>query len=246
VSDDARSILAGIPDWRDWSAAERWLTATVVVARTMDPAEGSVAEPIFTSVGLSDLALARPPSLFGLYPSPDMQRFLLGIFAADLGCYLPKVDQVSFQRLVYVVHSYPEGFRLWFGRAATEGWVPVGYSGWYPISTASFEIIEQRPDALRDRMIVPAAEPQPRFAYVFNYSLTAPWRQARFSRQLLGALDGALKRHALEGLATITVSEDGARVARRFGMQRTGALVVDGSEEDAWAGRAAIVRADVP
>jgi hypothetical protein len=193
-------------------------------------------ETIFLPVELADFAPADQ-SAFGLYPFADLQRFILALFAADLGCYVAKVDQVNFERLVYVVHSYPQGFRLWFGRTAADGWVPVGYSGWYPISEASFELLERRPGSLRDRMIVPAVDARPRFAYVFNYSLTRPWRRVPFSRRLLASLDKSLPRQLLEGIATITVSGDGARVARRFGMAPSGTFVIDGSEEQAWAGR---------
>jgi hypothetical protein len=165
----------------------------------------------------------------GWHASSAWRRFALGIFAADLACYGTPGEQVTFDRLSYVVSRFPQGFRLWWRGTADRGWLPVGYTGWYPVSETTFERLEAGDPALADRLIPPlttmpgAAENRP-FVYVFNYSADPSSRRSALSKALMQRLDQDLIAARPAGLAAITVSSDGLRIATRFGMKRRAGL----------------------
>lgn len=229
MGDGTRDALLEIPG--DWADADAWLEARLATLKHLALSASSM-EPVLYEEESGDV--------FGRYGRRRWRSFVLGTFLADLACYPEPVDQVGFERLAYVVHVFPRGFRLWGCEVPGIGWLPVGYSGWYPIAATSFELLEQKASSLRDRMVVPLPEVEPggSFVYVFNFSIVPELRGTPASKRLVRALADDLAAAQPRGLAAITVSPEGARVVERFGMKRTGTLVIGGCEEQVFTSRA--------
>ena len=169
-------------------------------------------------------------------------RGLVGAtFAADLACYGDPSDQVSFDRLVDAMRAFPSGFRLWGARIAGAGsaWVPLGYSGVIPIAEALFARIEAGSVSLAGPAItaLPAVEVGGSFLYLFNYSVVPRLRGTRMAARVVKALAEDVARLPHRGLAALTVSRDGERVAERFGMAARGR--VEGAHEAVFTCRTA-------
>jgi hypothetical protein len=164
------------------------------------------------------------------------RRLVSAAFLADLASYPAPVDRVELCRLLHVMHVFPRGFRVWIGELDDGSRLPVGYSGWYPVAETSFELLERTPERLQDRAVVPlpAVTPGGGFLYVFNYSVIPQLRGTSASGRLVKSLAADVAGTAWRGLAAITVSPEGARVAGRFGMRKTGALFVGGCQEDVY------------
>lgn len=152
-------------------------------------------------------------------------RLLPALLLCDWACYPRPQDRVEPGRLREVVEAFPAGFRAYFARfaaAGDPGWLPVGYSGWFPIAEETFRLFRAGSPRLADRRRIrplSSLSPQGDFLYLFNYSVLPALRGTACARRLLGELGIEIGRTAIRGLCAITVSEDGARVARRFGMQ---------------------------
>jgi hypothetical protein len=156
---------------------------------------------------------------------PAFQRFIVAVWAVDQALYPDPVDQCDAEKIAWVAHSFPSGFRLW---SAPDG-LPVGYTAWHPIADATFRLLRDHPEALVDRgQIAPWAPGEA--VYLFHYGLAAPLHRTPASRALLGALadDVAGRPHR----AAVCVSEAGQRVAVRFGLRDRGPVPI-GSER-AW------------
>lgn len=233
-----RDAIGGIPG--DWSAAAGWLDAGLAALRALAPSGALAAcvEPVVFEEEEKESGGA-----LGRYGQRRWRSFVLGTFLADLACYPAEVDQVGFERLAYVMHVFPRGFRLWGCEVDGAGWLPVGYSGWYPIAATSFELLEQRAESLRDRMVVPLPEIESggSFVYVFNFSIVPQLRGTEASKRLVRALAGDIAAAKPRGLAAITVSPEGQRVVERFGMRRTGTVKVGGCEEHVFTSRSTTV-----
>lgn len=195
--------------------------------------------------GLADAVMSLgylPPtesSCLGRYGDPRWLSFALGAFLADLACYPEPASQVGFERLLLVMHAFPEGFRLFYVELPELGFLPVGYTGFYPISAHVFQALEQDRPPLRARLVPPlsAFEPDGSFVYLFNYSIVAPLRGTSAAGRLVRALSSDVMAARPRGLSAITVSPDGARVASRFGMRHTGTIVQGGHEEQVFTVR---------
>lgn len=229
MSDGTRDAILEIP--ADWSGATGWLDAGLAALASGVPSAAAVEAVVHDE---------EERGVLGRYGQRRWRSFVLGTFLADLACYPAPVDQVGFERLAYVMHVFPRGFRLWGGEVPGAGWLPVGYTGWYPIAASSFEVLENA--SLRDRMVVPlpAIEPGGSFVYVFNFSIVPQLRGTVASKRLVRALAEDIAAAKARGLAAITVSAEGARVVERFGMKRTGTIEVGGSEEAVYTSRAAL------
>jgi hypothetical protein len=227
-----RDAIREIP--ADWSAAAGWLEAGLAALRGLAPSGALAAsvEPVIHQ--------EEESSALGRYGQRRWRSFVLGTFLADLASYPAPVDQVGFERLAYVMAVFPRGFRLWGCDVGGAGWLPVGYSGWYPIAATSFELLEQKAASLRDRTVVPLPDVEPggSFVYVFNFSIVPELRQTAASKRLVRALAEDITAARPRGLSAITVSPEGARVVERFGMKRTGAIVIGGGEEQVFTCRA--------
>jgi len=168
---------------------------------------------------------------FGLYSSKNWRKFALATFLADLVSYPTPSDQVNFDRLLFVMHAFPEGFRVWW--IEQEGiWWPVGYTGWYPMLETTFKLFEKESEKIKNRMVVPnLSTDQPKPLYLFNFSVIPSLKKSSLSRQLMKKYVEDINAQNASGLTCITVSPEGQHVARRFGMSLTGH--VDG--EGVWA-----------
>ncbi len=176
---------------------------------------------------------------FGRYEDSTWRKHVLATFMADLASYTEPASRVSFERLAYVMHAFPTGFRVFWAQGPDCRWWPVGYSAWYPMLASAFALLADDAHALRDRMVVPALEPELEgpFVYLFNYSVVGTLRRTPLSSNLVKRLAADIAAANPAGLATIAVSADGCRVAERFGMKRTGVLVLDGVEQFVFAAR---------
>ena len=215
------SILSEIPDWGGGtgSDAETWLNRGLRWVRHLE----------FESVEWETLVLQKSPrvpdcsSHLRCYADPVWRRWVLALFFADLASYSVSSDQVEFHRLAYLVASFPQGFTLAWAKIAGEYW-PVGYTGWYPMSRTTFETFQNRPESLKTRMVVPVPESQGvhPLVYLFNYSVAPSFKKTPFSKMLMKNYAQELASQDPGGLAAITVSDDGSRIAQRFGLSLVG------------------------
>ena len=123
-------------------------------------------------------------SSLGPYQDADFRRFVLGLYAADLGCY-PKGVQVDFDRLLYTVGRFSRGFSLWMVQEEGD-WIPVGYSGWHPISSFVFSAINAAPEQADPDFLQPDLHSE--ILYLFNYSVLPQYRRTILSKSLLEQL----------------------------------------------------------
>lgn len=230
--------LEAVPDPADIAGATRWFEERRAALRGLEPSPATLASFRATEVGR---VLGQPAPPFGRHADATFRKLVLAALLADWACYEAPVDQVRFDRLLHVMHVFPAGFRVWWAEAPGAGWLPVGYTGWFPIAAVTFEVLETRAAELRDRAlpVLPALEPEPEgsYVYLFNYSIVAALRGTDCSRRLVRALADDVGAVRLRGMAAITVSEDGARVAERFGMRRSGVMVVEGVPEHVYTRR---------
>jgi hypothetical protein len=203
-----------LADFSDWDALHGRIAELVERARgaaITDVIAGSFAaiEP--------DAAGAREARWRGLVGAT---------FVADLACYAEPADQVSFDRLVGAMRAYPQGFRVWGARLGGAGsaWVPLGYTGVIPIAAATFERFEQGTASLAGPVIeaLPAIEAGGSHLYLFNFSVVPGLRGTRMAARVVKALADDVARTPHRGLAALTVSSDGERVVKRFGMTARG------------------------
>jgi len=225
-----------VPDFTDWNAAKEWIEKGRKATRDLSP--WSFSENDFLSLEWKDIDVVKEIP-FGFYPAQNWRKFVLATFLADLVCYPIPVDQVNFERILFIMHAFPKGFRVWWMKVADSTWWPVGYTGWYPMFDFMFNIFEKNSEVLKDRMVVPdyfAKKSQP-FLYLFNYSIVSSLRKTQFSKKLMTAYAQDIHNQDPQGLTCITVSDDGKRVASRFGMTCTGYLKIEDSVEDIFAAR---------
>lgn len=222
----AADLLEGVPDFTSWDEAQGW------IASMKTWAQGDIADAQFASLDWSDLQ-EDAESTFGLYASQNWRKFVLAAFAADLVSYPNPTDQVNFDRLLFVMHAFPQGFRVWWVKLQNEPWRPVGYTGWYPMLDTMFETFKNSPEQLKNRMVVPntAVDSDDLLLYLFNFSCAAQLKKTALSKALMTRCAEDIAKQNPKGLACITVSDDGIRIAKRFGMACSGHLTIDNTTE---------------
>lgn len=171
--------------------------------------------------------------------SPGWSDFLRAALLADWACYPAPADRAEPERLAAVMAGFPSGFTLYLARSR-DGIRPVGYTGWYPLDDLVFRTLTAAPETMDGRG---AMRPQPAFApgapvYLFNYSLVPSLRRTAASRAMLSAYAAEIGALDHGGLAAVTVSEDGARFARRLGCAPGGWLTHGGEAERVYFCRA--------
>jgi hypothetical protein len=228
------SLEQSTPDFGDFQALTLWLDEGLQRLREL-------ARPAALTLSVEPIEYApkETAGVWGRYGDSRFRKFVAAAFLADIASYPEPVDQVGFERLMYVMHVFPRGFRVW-GATMPDGlWLPVGYSGWYPIPETSFEILEQKTESVRDRMVVPlpTVVPEESYLYLFNFSIIEPLRRTDASRHLLRAFAEDITRQAARGLVAITVSAEGGRVVEQFQMKKTGTILIDGNEESVYTAR---------
>lgn len=228
---DMDTILKSIPDPGHWDEYQQWFEGLERVAPTLS------TDAADSLVDVSGGNLSVPANPVGRFGVERFRRFLGAILAADWLTYAAPDDRADFLRLGFVIDRFPEGFRAWF--VADGGrWIPVGYSGWYPIDAPTFLRLETNNPPWRDRAVVPLTHvAEGDFLYLFNYSILPAFRRGTGSRRLLRALADEIKPVASAGLAAITVSDDGCRVAANFGLTFKKPITVGRSPEQIWTSR---------
>lgn len=222
----AADLLEGVPDFTSWDEAEEWI-------KDMQewPLDG-FNNAQFATLEWSDIQ-EEPESSFGLYSSANWRKFVLATFAADLASYQEPVDQVTFDRLLFVMNAFPQGFRTWWVKTSSQPWRPVGYTGWYPMLDTMFETFQNSPEKLKNRMVVPnsAASVDGPLLYLFNFSVATPLKKSALTKALMTMCAEDIAKQNPKGLACITVSDEGIRIAKRFGMTCSGHLTIDNTTE---------------
>lgn len=231
TSPTAAELLANVPDFCDWATAQAWIEVGQAGLYQI-PHDCAFACLDGTQIDRSATLADRSASCFGLYASAEWRKFAMATFLADLLSYRHPVDQVSFDRLLFVIHAFSEGFRVWWVKFS-EIWWPVGYSGWYPMLEGHFELFQKQPHLLKNRMVVPAPTSRD-YLYFFNYSVMPSLKKSDLSKALMRHFVQDIQQLFPKGMACITVSEEGAQIATRFGMQCTGQLIIDGCAEGVW------------
>lgn len=227
--------LAALPDFTEIAAASGWIEASLAAIGRAS-AEALLAAPLLPAVPPEADASASP---LGPLASAPWRRFALAALLADWACYHRPRDRVDFARLLHVLWHFPRGFRVWLGKIGQD-WLPVGYTGWYPIAPALFHRLGTDPASIAHRGAIEplsAIDPAGTYVYLFNYSIVPPLRHTAHSATLLKAFARDIAGLPLAGAAAITVSADGARIAERFGMSPVGAISVDGEAERVYAAR---------
>jgi hypothetical protein len=220
-----KKIFDNIPDFTDWVKSLEWMEEGQKLIASM-PRKEFLEDETFSLEWSEIRENARAP--FGYYPCIQWRKFVLAVFFADYVSYAKDVDRVGFERLLFVMHAFPEGFRVWWTKLLDGQWWPVGYTGWYPMLETAFELFEKSPHKLNDRMVVPA---EGRYLYLFNFSVPLQFKKSELSKKLIKSYVEDINKQKAIGLACVTVSEDGVRIANGFGMSHAGDLIVDGCSE---------------
>ncbi len=223
-------VLKAVPDFSDWEQSRLWIKSEMQIVSHLDPEFVVKAE--FRALEWKDLAQPSQPP-FGLYSLENWRKFALATFMADLGSYPNPVDQVNFDRLLFVMHAFPQGFRTWWIKCQDQIWRPVGYTGWYPMFDNFYAWMKNHPELLRDRMVAPntyGSVTRPPL-YLFNFSAIPALKKSALSKALMKEFFADIQAQKARGLACITVSEDGVRIANRLGMICSGYLQIGNSTE---------------
>jgi hypothetical protein len=218
-----------LPDLSDWKEVERWIAGRLAALE-----KSSFADDVRATFTGMEFAPSSPAMLGG-FSSSRWRKLMLAAFAADWACYAGQADRVDFARLAHAIATFPAGFRVWFCRMEDGRHTPVGYSGWFPISAGVFSLLLERPETVSHRgLMTPLPRlDEPAYLYLFNASIVPQLRgaspqSALLMRRFADDIGGVRKK----GLLSLTVSEDGRRFSRRFGMTQKGSIIVDGETED--------------
>jgi hypothetical protein len=181
-----------------------------------------------------DLTWSDIPVLETMHGTAD-DSFCIRTLIADWACYGTGPDRVEYPRLRRVIASFPQGFRLYTATCPDGTVVPVGYTAWYPISEDIFATLKTAPHRITHRGdIAPVSYATGAPLYLFNYSIIPALHKTSASRQMLQSYATEITAHGARRLSAVTVSKDGARVARRFGMTYRGDITHDGVNEQAY------------
>lgn len=224
------SALDDVPDIPSAESLRPWMEALL-------PATGAARyeEDIRrTFEGYASPDVADFDALIGPYGSAAWRRFAHAILLADWACYTKPADRVEFHRSLWVTAAFPAGFRVFMCRLPDGRHVPVGYTGWYPISRNVFQLLHSDPLTITHRgLIAPLQrlDTGGNFIYLYNYSIISALRKTDQSRILVSELAATLSSLKILGMAAVTVSDDGERVARRFGLNYSGDMFHEGDRE---------------
>lgn len=216
-------LLNSVPDFTSWDEAALWLEEGMRIAAEFNPQV--VLKAPFLTLEWSDIS-EKAASRLGLYSSLKWRKFVLATFLADLISYTNPDYQVSFERLLFVMHAFPQGFRIWWIELSNHTWFPVGYTGWFPMFESMYLLFKNNPEKLKDRTVVPSTSKainRP-YLYLFNFSVISALKKSPLSNLLMKKFVHDINEQRAAGLACITVSGDGARIAMRFKMSMTGYL----------------------
>jgi hypothetical protein len=164
------------------------------------------------------------------------------ILCADWICYPIEFEQLDPPRGRHLCHSYPQGFSLYTVNIDGEN-LPVGYTGWLPLTRQVFETMHERPQDLTHRGQITAEMPHDsRYFYFFNASIVPEMRKTPQSKQLVWDHVSALAPLNAIAISAVTISEDGIRMVSRMGMKTNGNMTHDGDVEPVYTAYLATLR----
>ena len=226
------AALADLPDLSG-TGAENWAEkrAGMVRGATIAP------EALATIRAVTGHAPGLPPG--DTFPAVQAERrFVLAALVADFACYPDSQNRETYAHLAQAVRVFPRGFRVWLLPGADGPPMPAGYTGWHPIRPETFALLRDHPDQVTDRrQIEPIGEfpAAGRYAYLYNASIVPALHRTPVSRALMRALAADIRDACLNGLAAVTVSMDGQRIADRFGLRHAGSIKHEGFAMEAFA-----------
>jgi hypothetical protein len=220
--------LKPLPDLRSHERIVSWLTQEAAQIRALDAAALAGCETFSLLPGAKT---AHPCGW-----EEDADAFVLALLVADWACYAQQAHREDYAHLKLAVSVFPKGFRLWLARL--EGrCVPVGYTGFHPITQRTFSLLRHCPQRFTSRtQIAPAPESFDcaNYLYLYNIGIITPFRKSHASRMLLKTLVQDMASVPSRGLAAIAVSPDGERIVERFGLRKSGCISHDGQKEMAY------------
>ncbi len=226
------AALAGLPDLSG-AGAESWaeMRTGAVRGATIAP------EALAAIRAVTGDAPGLPPGETFL-DAPAGRRFALAALVADFACYPDNQNRETYAHLTQAVRVFPRGFRVWLLPGANGTPMPAGYTGWHPIRPETYALLRDHPDRVTDRrQIEPIGEfpAAGRYAYLYNASIVPALHRTTASRALMRALAADIRDACLNGLAAVTVSMDGQRIADRFGLRHAGSIKHEGFAMEAFA-----------
>jgi hypothetical protein len=225
----AAKLLDAVPDLRREDAVAAWA----------EPEARRIAAMDFDAVSMEGVASISPRDAAhaSLVLDPArLNRFALCLLAADWACYTEPADREDYPHLHQAVTVFPKGFRLWTAHA--DGRVlPIGYTAFHPISSATFVVLRDAPHTITSRFqITPQhqAASDNQYHYLYNVGILPRFHRTEASRALMQEFRQDVATVPHSGLAAIVVSPDGQRVIERFGLRASGVITHDGHEELAY------------
>jgi hypothetical protein len=225
MSDDL--VLSGIPATDSAPTVEAWAASQAELLPSLGLDTDSFTARAFATTGMD---------------AADRNRLINAALLADWACYATAADRADYRRLRAVMLAFPPGFRLFFCRALAGSFVPVAYTGWYPLTPAAFAKAYDQPGTLTHRGELwpqPVLTPAGDYIWLFNYCILPALRHSAQSRQMLQAYAADLQAIRYRGLAAAVLSDASKRVVARFGMVHTGDMTHDGVTENVYAVRLA-------
>lgn len=227
----ASDPLENIPDLRSREDIVSWLQGEDGARKIREMRFSETREPFSVTWDA-----VQPLSSEGVAASRN--RFVLALLLADWACYADAADREDSVHLQTVVATFPQGFRLWMARVR-ERCVPVGYTGFHPISKETFSLLRDAPERITSRtQIAPerASTGAHNYFYLFNIGIVKQFHGTAASRALVKVLARDLAATPKRGLAAIVISPDGKRVVEQFGLRQSGCITHAGQRELAYVG----------
>ncbi len=218
-------ILSTIPDLTTQAEATPWIEKILV----------NIAEAVFPE-DQKPITVSAPDK--NADPKAWRQFVLAGV-AADWACYLKPDDRAEFDRMQSVLDSFPEGFKIYFAKTDKGEFLPVGYTGWYPISEEVFNLLSDTPEKIKHRgaMVPVPLQPRENYVYLFNFSIAPQLVGSVHSRALIKDYAGQIVSIPKSGMAAVTVSKYGISACEKFGLHCTGQITHNGDVENVYSAR---------
>lgn len=208
-----------------------WIEARLQEIR--NESDWKLAEP---QTAFTEYASDPPTGPLGRYEDPIWRKFVLAALLADWACYTDPAERVDFSRLLFLMHTFPAGFRIWWATSSKGIRYPVGYTGWYPVSHQAFNLLTEHLSQVQTRFVAPLSKFKAGDdIYLYNYSIIPQLKKTELSKALIKRYADDVLKLNVGRLAAIAVSSDGARIAKRFGMNKIGEITVGESVEDVYA-----------
>ena len=224
-----QEILASVPDYIEQELIENWTEQQVGIL--CNATINQRQRDSFVAVTTSDL---------DPFDTVLRQRFINAALLADWVSYSAPADRVEYPRLSNVINAFPQGFRVWFCQMPDSRYIPVAYTGWYPISEEIFNKAHDCPQDIRHRVELrpqSALSENGNYIWIFNYSIIKPLQKSAQSRKMLQTYAADINAINPHGLVAAVISEESKSVVRRFGMIHVGNMTHTGVSEEVWGAR---------